>query len=130
MNPVQEHRLASDQTRDSHNPLHTMTLSIVLRRRLIAAAALLPLGSAIPHTLLGQLADTPSARAEALFASKDYAGAATAFEALTRTNPKQPRYWTRLGTALQFAGRTDDAVSAYRHAIGITTAPVAMYNLA
>lgn len=107
-----------------------MTLPTVLNLRFIVAAALLPLGSAIPNAALGQLADTASARAEALFAAKDYVGAANAFEALTRAHPQQPRYWTRLGTALQFAGRTDDAVSAYRRAIGITTAPVAMYNLA
>jgi hypothetical protein len=74
--------------------------------------------------------DTVSARAESLFAAKDYVGAASAFQALTRTHPQQPRYWTRLGTALQLAGQTDDAVAAYRHAIGIATAPVAMYNLA
>lgn len=78
----------------------------------------------------GQVADTMSVRAEALLAAKDYVGAASAFQALTRANPAQPRYWTRLGTALQLGGRTDDAVAAYRHAIGITTAPVAMYNLA
>ena len=74
--------------------------------------------------------DTASARAEALLAAKDYAGAATAFEALTRAHPKQPRYWTRLGTSLQLAGRHDDAITAYRRAIGVGTAPVAMYNLA
>jgi tetratricopeptide (TPR) repeat protein len=79
---------------------------------------------------LAQVGDTASSRAEALFAAKDYVGAASAFQALTRAHPQQPRYWTRLGTSLQMAGRTDDAVAAYRKAIGITTAPVAMYNLA
>jgi tetratricopeptide (TPR) repeat protein len=82
------------------------------------------------RAIVAQVADTASARAEALFAAKDYLGAASAFQALTRTHPQQPRYWTRLGTSLQLAGRPDDAVSAYRHAIGITTAPIAMYNLA
>jgi tetratricopeptide (TPR) repeat protein len=76
------------------------------------------------------LTDTASVRAESLFAARDYVGAATAFQALTRTHPQQPRYWTRLGASLQRAGRADDAVAAYRHAIGITVAPVAMYNLA
>jgi tetratricopeptide (TPR) repeat protein len=79
---------------------------------------------------LAQVGDTASSRAEALFAAKDYVGAASAFQALTRAHPQQPRYWTRLGTSLQMAGRTDDAVAAYRKAIRITTAPVAMYNLA
>jgi tetratricopeptide (TPR) repeat protein len=77
-----------------------------------------------------QVADTASARAEALFAAKDYVGAASAFQALTRAHPQQPRYWTRLGTSFQMAGRQDDAVAAYRRAIGMATAPVAMYNLA
>ena len=83
-----------------------------------------------PGRVLAQLTDTVSARAEALFAAKDYVGAASAYQALTRTHPQQPRYWTRLGTSLQMAGRPDDAVAAYRKAIGITTAPIAMYNLA
>jgi tetratricopeptide (TPR) repeat protein len=86
--------------------------------------------AASPDRALGQVGDTASARAEALFAAKDYVGAASAFQALTRTHPQQPRYWTRLGTSLQMAGRPDDAVAAYRKAIGIATAPVAMYNLA
>lgn len=83
-----------------------------------------------PGRVLAQVTDTTSARAEALFAAKDYVGAASAYQALTRTHPQQPRYWTRLGTSLQMAGRADDAVAAYRKAIGITTAPIAMYNLA
>jgi tetratricopeptide (TPR) repeat protein len=74
--------------------------------------------------------DTTSARAESLFAAKDYAGAASAFRALTRAQPRQPRYWTRMGTSLQLLGRMDEAVAAYRHAIGLGVAPVAMYNLA
>ena len=83
-----------------------------------------------PGRVLAQVSDTASARAEALFAAKDYVGAASAYQALTRTHPQQPRYWTRLGTSLQMAGRADDAVAAYRKAIGIATAPIAMYNLA
>ena len=86
--------------------------------------------AAHPDRALAQAGDTASARAEALFAAKDYVGAASAFQVLTRAHPQQPRYWTRLGTSLQMAGRTDDAVAAYRKAIGIGTAPVAMYNLA
>ena len=69
-------------------------------------------------------------RAESLFAAKDYAGAAAAFQALTQARPQVPRYWARLGTSLQLAGRTDEAVAAYRRAVGIGIAPVAMYNLA
>ena len=69
-------------------------------------------------------------RADSLFAAKDYVRAASAFEALANAHPKQPRYWTRLGTSLQLDGRPDEAVAAYRRAIAIGTAPVAMYNLA
>jgi tetratricopeptide (TPR) repeat protein len=74
--------------------------------------------------------DTASARAEALLTAGDYAGAVRAFEALTRARPQQPRYWVRFGVSLQKVGRTDDAIAAYRQAISITVAPVAMYNLA
>ena len=96
-----------------------------------AAAIVVTLAFASSQSIRAQgVADTASARAESLFAAKDYVGAASAFEALTRTHPQQPRYWTRLGTTLQLAGRMDDAVAAYRRAIGIGTAPVAMYNLA
>jgi tetratricopeptide (TPR) repeat protein len=102
-------------------------------RVIYSAVAAILLGvmlASVPSRAISQVADTASAGAEALFAAKDYVGAASAFQALTRAHPQQPRYWTRLGTSLQLAGRTDDAVAAYRHAIGITTAPVAMYNLA
>jgi Flp pilus assembly protein TadD len=58
------------------------------------------------------VADTASVRAESLLAAKQYAEAASAFEALTRTYPQRARYWTRLGTSLQLAGRADDAVAA------------------
>lgn len=108
-------------THASSRRLFRATIALVL-----AAASL----TSEPSPSLAQVADTASARAEALFAAKDYPGAASAFQALTRAHPQQPRYWTRLGTSLQLAGRTDDAVAAYRKAIGITTAPIAMYNLA
>jgi tetratricopeptide (TPR) repeat protein len=87
--------------------------------------------TSLPSVLVAQAPpDTASIKAEALFAAKDYAGAVSAFQALTSAHPQQPRYWTRLGVSLQLSGHPDDAMAAYRHAIGITTAPVAMYNLA
>lgn len=92
---------------------------------LLAAAISAP----VRH-LTAQAGDTASAKAEALFAAKDYVGAANAFQALTRANPRHPRYWTRLGTSLQLAGRADDAMVAYRQAVGLATAPAAMYNMA
>ena len=64
---------------------------------LLAASAL----ALRPTRTLAQVTDTASVRAEALFAAKDYVGAASAYQALTRTHPQQPRYWTRLGTSLQ-----------------------------
>jgi len=45
--------------------------------------------AASPDRALAQVGDTASARAEALFAAKDYVGAASAFQALTRTHPQQ-----------------------------------------
>jgi tetratricopeptide (TPR) repeat protein len=92
--------------------------------------AIFTIGSIASNPVRAQMADTASSRAEALFAAKDYVGAASAFQALTSAHPQQPRYWTRLGTSLQMAGRSDDAVAAYRKAIGLAIAPVAMYNLA
>jgi len=115
-------------TPSSSLPSHTRSRGPTrLALALALAAASLALSS---DRAVAQLGDTASARAEALFAAKDYVGAASAFQALTRAHPQQPRYWTRLGTSLQMAGRTDDAVAAYRKAIGMATAPVAMYNLA
>ena len=111
-------------SRSLHATLHRTA------RSTIAVTLVLGLLALHPDCAFAQMADTASARAEALFAAKDYVGAASAYQALTRAHPQQPRYWTRLGTSLQMAGRPDDAVAAYRKAIGITTAPVAMYNLA
>ena len=83
-----------------------------------------------PCTLWAQVPDTAAARAEALYSAHDYLAAASAFQALTQQNPRQPRYWTRLGASYQRAGRLDDALSAYRRAISLTVAPAAMYNAA
>src|SRR5689334_17906176 len=83
-----------------------------------------------PTVLFAQLPDTAAARAEALYSSQDFLGAAAAFQALLQRNPQQPRYWTRMGSSYQRAGRLDDALSAYRHAMSLTVAPVAMYNAA
>ena len=65
-----------------------------------------------------------------MYAAQDYLGAAGVFRTLTQQSPLQPRYWTRMGSSYQRAGRLDDALRAYRQAIGLTTAPVAMYNIA
>jgi tetratricopeptide (TPR) repeat protein len=100
--------------------------------RVVTALAViaLPLVSAGTAAIAQPQTDTASARAESLLAAKDYAGAASAFQVLTRTHPQQPRYWVRLGVAHQLSGHADDALAAYRHAIGMTVAPVAMYNTA
>src|SRR5690349_25163331 len=79
--------------------------------------------AAVSGALVAQVPDTAAARAEALYSSHDYLGAAAAFQALTQRNPQQPRYWTRMGSSYQRAGRLDDALNAYRHAIGLTIAP-------
>jgi tetratricopeptide (TPR) repeat protein len=99
-------------------------------RHVASVVLAIVVGATTSTAVRAQAGDTASARAEALFAAKDYVGAASAFQALTSAHPQQPRYWTRLGTSLQMAGRTDDAVAAYRKAIGLAIAPAAMYNLA
>jgi hypothetical protein len=95
----------------------------------LLALTVLPLVSASTAIAQAQV-DTASARAESLMTAKDYAGAASAFKVLTTTHPQQPRYWVRLGVAHQRSGHPDDALAAYRHAVGMTVAPVAMYNMA
>jgi tetratricopeptide (TPR) repeat protein len=91
---------------------------------------LLTLLAIVPGSGRCQVADTAAARADALYAARDYLGAASAYEILTRTFPERPTYWTRMGTSYQRAGKLDEALAAYRHAIGLTTAPIAMYNIA
>ena len=86
--------------------------------------------AAVSGSSLAQVPDTAAARAEALYTAQDYLGAASAFAALTKQSPLQPRYWTRMGSSYQRAGRLDDALTAYRRAISLTVAPVAMYNAA
>src|SRR4051812_43987757 len=100
--------------------------------RVVAALAVIavPLVSTGTAAIAQPQVDTASARAESLLAAKDYAGAASAFTILTTTHPQQTRYWVRLGVAHQLSGHADDALTAYRHAIGMTVAPVAMYNMA
>ena len=97
---------------------------------LMRTSVLLVVLAVAPGLGLAQVPDSAAARAEALFNARDYLGAASAFQALTKQSPLQPRYWTRMGSSYQRAGRLDDALSAYRHAISLTVAPVAMYNAA
>ena len=78
-------------------------------RRLTRAVLGTVIGSIVSNPVRAQVGDTASVRAEALFAAKDYIGAASAFQALTTAHPQHARYWTRLGTSLQLAGRADDA---------------------
>jgi tetratricopeptide (TPR) repeat protein len=94
------------------------------------SVCVLAFATIVPGSVRAQVPDSAAARAEALYSAQDYLGAALAFQKLTQQNPQQPRYWTRMGSSYQRAGRLDDALSAYRHAISLTVAPVAMYNAA
>jgi len=55
----------------------------------------------------------------ALFAAKDFAGAARAFRAAAEGHPKAADAWNNLAYALARLGRRDDALAAARRAISI-----------
>ena len=105
--------------------LHPPSTGPLMRKVIVVLAFTVASGS-----LVAQVPDTTAARAEALYTAQDYLGAASAFQILTKQSPLQPRYWTRMGSSYQRAGRLDDALKAYRQAISLTVAPVAMYNAA
>lgn len=71
---------------------------------------------------------TPQA-ADSLFQHQDWPAAANAYEALTRQEPKNGRYWNRLGTAYYSLKQYHQAVDAWTHAEAIGHNPVVMYNL-
>jgi hypothetical protein len=102
--------------------------SAVLRR--FAFAACVFALTASPLTGQTPAPNPAAARAEAFISARQYAAAVTIYDSLTRAQPTQPRFWVRYGMSLQLAGKPDQAIVAYRRAIGITTTPVAMYNLA
>ncbi len=49
----------------------------------------------------------------------DYADSIEIYETVLREHPRQPKVWMSYGHALRTAGRLEESVAAYRHAIGM-----------
>jgi tetratricopeptide (TPR) repeat protein len=99
----------------------------MLRYHLLVAVLLTFL--TVPANVAGQSL-SPSETADALYGAQKWAEAATAYEAITKSEPQNARAWYRLGYALHALGKFEPAVAAYLHAVEINHHPVAMYNLA
>ena len=69
-------------------------------------------------------------QAGSYFMAQDWGNAVKAYEALTTSNPRNGRYWYRLGFALHSLGKYKDAVEAYTRSVEIGGNPTSMYNLA
>lgn len=68
----------------------------------------------------------PDARAAALFAAKDWAGAVEAYSGLTSTSPGNASAWFNLGASLHALGHWEEAAKAYSRAGDAGYAPVAV----
>ena len=110
----------------AHGTLRSLSLSL-----LVAAAAALPLAHALP-ALAAKPAPAPVTMEDAnkLYQSEDWAGAAEAFAAIVKSEPRNGRAWFRLGVCRQRLASYDEAVAAYRRAEAIAHNPAVMYNLA
>ncbi|MDQ6828100.1 MAG: hypothetical protein M3081_04460 [Gemmatimonadota bacterium] len=96
--------------------------------------ALVPLSAAV---FVPSLAAQPSApdpallHADSLYVAKQYAGAATAYQAIVRDKPTIVRAWGRLGASLLTMHRDEEALDALRHAAALAPAnPTIAYNIA
>ena len=68
-------------------------------------------------------------RADSLLQLRDWPAAAQAYDALTRREPTNGRYWYRLGAAQYGMKQYREAVEAWTRAEAIGHNPVVMYNL-
>jgi hypothetical protein len=67
--------------------------------------------------------------ADSLLQHQDWPAAVQAYDALTRSEPANGRYWYRLGAAQYGLKRYHEAVDAWTHSEAIGHNPVVMYNL-
>ena len=78
----------------------------------------------------GAATPTDVAKADALFAAQKWEKAAGAYAVVTKSNPKSPRAWFRLGYCLHAAGRIAEAIPAHKKAAEFPAVrTVALYNL-
>jgi tetratricopeptide (TPR) repeat protein len=64
------------------------------------------------------------------FQTKDWAGAARAYESIAKAEPTNGRAWYRLGYSLHALGKYNQAVEAFKKAAAINSNPIVFYNLA
>ena len=81
----------------------------------ISAAVLLTMVACCvtPGIALGQ---DNAAAANAAYQHKDWAAAAKLYGELAQTDPKNPRYWYRLGASLRATGQNEQALHAFQQA--------------
>jgi tetratricopeptide (TPR) repeat protein len=101
-----------------------------MRRTILVAVAMLASSAAAAQTTQAGRSGA-SAGADSLYARKDFAGAAKAYDAIVRTSPKDGRSWMRLGASLYSINDFTRAADAYTHAAELGVAPViSSYNAA
>ncbi len=86
----------------------------------------------IAHLLRGEPENAAylAFQASALGQIGDYEAALAAYDAALRLAPNDARLWTRFGHALKTAGRTADAVHAYRRSLALQPGGEAWWSLA
>lgn len=75
-------------------------------------------------------ATSTTPEADALFTAQKWNEAAPAYEALTKTDPNNGRFWYRLGYSLHSMGKYQEAARAFQRSVEIGNNPLVMYNLA
>lgn len=83
------------------------------------------------HAATAAASAPPLSPADSLYAAKDWARAAKAYEAMTKTNKTAPRPFYRLGVCYSSLGQWAKAIAPLRTAASLGTPPqFAQYNLA
>lgn len=76
------------------------------------------------------MASPELARADSLYARRDFAGAARAYRVALAAAPNEGRAWYRLGVSLSSVNDNAGAADAFEHSAAIGHQPLAMYNAA
>jgi tetratricopeptide (TPR) repeat protein len=119
--PVRHSSLAT-----RHSPLDMPTrVTIASLAALLVAAPALARAQSRPPTPSPELA-----RADSLYARKDFTGAAKAYRAVLTATPNDGRAWYRLGYSLSTANDNAGAAEAFERSAAIGHQLLAMYNAA
>jgi len=114
-----------EQTREWNGEI--LRMNIHKLRALFVVVLVLLLGQSAFAQAAGSASPTPEA--DALFAAQKWNESASAYEAITKTNPNNGRAWYRLGFSLHSMGKYDQAVQAFQRSVAIGNNPLVMYNL-